>query len=565
MIRMWEGRQCDIMRQRFASFEGAGKGLTRGHSFVKGALILTAAGLSVRLLGAGLRIFLAAVMGDEGIGLYQMAYPIYTTLLAVSTAGIPIAVSKLVAENLAQGDYRGGYRVFKTAFLILTLLGAFFSLVLYFGADFFVQNIVKDPRAFYPLVSISPAIFLVTIVSAFRGFFQGQHEMKPTAISQVVEQLGRIAVVVLLVFLLLPLGLEFAAAGATFGAVAGAVFALAVLLIIYIRNRRSFEMQLQRQRVMREFSTGQVLYRIFALSLPITMGSLVIPLTNLVDLSVVPMRLHEAGFSTTEATSLYGQLTGMANSVIQFPIILTIALAMSLVPAISEAQTLQNAVLIRRRTDMALRITHIFSIPAALGLFVLAEPTTLVLFDNAPAAYPLSVLSFGIIFLSLYTSTSGILQGLGHPMEPVKHMLLGALLKFGLSWFLTAIPALHIGGAAFSTVAGFLLASSLNLRRVSYYTGWRYNVKDHLLKPLLAALPMALAVNLLVSITWFEGLFSVRLAQAASLAAAVVLGMVVYALALFLVKGVYQEDLQSIPRVGPWLVRVARRFKLFSE
>lgn len=541
--------------------------MLRGHSFVKGALILTAAGLSVRLLGAGLRIFLAAVMGDEGIGLYQMAYPIYTTLLAISTAGIPIAVSKLVAENLAEGDYRGGYRVFKTAFFVLMLLGAFFSLVLYFGADFFVRNIVKDPRAFYPLVSISPAIFLVTIMSAFRGFFQGQHEMKPTAVSQVVEQLGRIGVIVFLVYLLLPRGLEFAAAGAAFGAVAGAVFALAVLLAIYFRSRKGFEQQQEQQLIRREFSTRQVLYRIFALSLPITMGSLVIPLTNLIDLGVVPMRLHEAGFATGQATSLYGQLTGMANSVIQFPIILTIALAMSLVPAISEAQVLQDAPLIRRRTGMALRITLFFSIPAALGLFMLAEPTTLVLFDNAPAAYPLSVLSFGIIFLSLYTSTSGILQGLGHPIVPVKNMLLGALLKLVLSWFLTAVPTLHIGGAAFATVMGFLLASVLNLRRVAYLTGWRFGIKDQLLKPMAAAIPMAVAVKLGygMALGWFEAFFSLRLAQAAALVLAILSGMIIYVGLLFLLKGVREEDLQSIPRLGPPLVKLARRLGLFAR
>jgi stage V sporulation protein B len=212
--------------------------LSRGQSFLKGALILSAAGLGVRLMGAGLKIFLAAVMGDEGIGLYQMAYPVYTTLLAISTAGIPIAVSKLVAESLAQKDFRGAYRVFKVALAILTILGSVFTLLLLLGANFFASSIAQDPRAYYPLIGISPAIFLVTIMSVFRGFFQGQQEMMPTASSQIVEQAARIVVVIVLVYLLLPRGLEFAAAGAAFGAVAGALFSLLFLLFLFFRSRK---------------------------------------------------------------------------------------------------------------------------------------------------------------------------------------------------------------------------------------------------------------------------------------------------------------------------------------
>lgn len=537
------------------------------HSFVEGALILTAAGLSVRFMGAGLRVFLAAIMGDEGIGLYQMAYPVYTALLAISTAGIPIAVSKLVAEYIACRDYRGAYRVFQTALLVLIILGAFFSLLLYYGAGYFVQGILKDQRAYYPLVSISPAIFLVTVMSAFRGFFQGQQEMKPTALSQVIEQVGRVVLAITLVYLLIPKGVEFAAAGATFGAVSGAFFSLLLLLYIFFRSRKSFLEKMRNQAMTYNFSWLEVLHRIVVFSIPITLGSLVIPLINLVDLSVVPYRLHVAGFATEQATALYGQLTGMANSLIQFPIILTISLAMSLVPAISEAQALNSPSLIRKRTGLAFRITLFFSIPAAFGLFVLAEPTTAVLFDNVQAAYPLSILAFGIIFLSLYTATSGILQGLGRTLEPVKNMLVGASVKFILSWFLTAVPELNIGGAALSTVIGFSLASLLNIRKVSGLTGWNFVYKDLLLKPLVAALIMSLGSRFCFK--FVLGLFlpamQPRLAQGVSLLAAILAGMFIYALILFLAGGIRREELDSIGRLGQPLKRFAKSLNLLKE
>jgi stage V sporulation protein B len=541
--------------------------LSRGNSFVKGALILGAAGISVRLLGAVLRVFLAAVMGDEGIGLYQMAYPVYTTLLAISTAGLPIAVSKLVAEHMALKDYRGAYQVFKTAFVVLTILGAFFSLLLFFGADYIIKILELDPRAYYPLVSISPAIFIASVMSAFRGFFQGQQEMRPTAFSQIFEQAARVVVVLVLVFLLIPRGLEFAAAGATFGAAAGAFVSLVFLLIIFLRRREAIAARVRGQTSLRDFHTLPVLYRLAAFSIPITLGSLIIPLINMLDLAVVPLRLHEAGFSREAATALYGQLTGMANTLIQFPIILTIALAMSMVPAISEAQALRNNTLIRGRTELAVRLTLFFSIPAALGLFVLAEPATLVLFDNISAAFPLRILSFGIVFLSLYTTTSGILQGLGHTFVPVRNMFFGALVKVVLSWYLTAMPELNIGGAAISTLAGFSLSSFLNLWQVGKLTKWRFPFVDLILKPLAAALVMAWGASLFYRLFTglLEGYFSLRLAQAGGLLVAIMLGICIYVIVLFLLGGVRAADLRAIPRLGPPLLSWARRLRMLRD
>ncbi len=541
--------------------------MSRAHSFVKGALILGAAGIGVRLLGAVLRVALAAIIGDEGIGLYQMAYPIYTTMLAISTAGLPIAVSKLVAENMALKDYRGAYQVFKLAFYVLAILGAFFSLLLFYGAGGIINALELDHRAYYPLVSISPAIFLTSVMSAFRGFFQGQQEMRPTAYSQILEQVARVLVVLVLVFLLIPRGLEFAAAGATFGAVAGAFAGLLFLLLVFWRKRDSISLGMKGQTTLHDFQTLTVLYRLAAFSIPITLGSLVLPLINMLDLAVVPLRLYAAGYSKETATALYGQLTGMANTLIQFPLILTVALAMSMVPAISEAQALKNHSLIQGRTELAMRLTLFFGLPAALGLFVLAEPATLVLFDNLSAAFPLRILSFGIIFLSFYTTTSGILQGLGYTFIPVYNMFFGALVKVLLSWYLTAIPELHIGGAAVSTLAGFSLSSYLNMHKVGKLTGWRFPFVDLLFKPLLAALTMAWGAGLIYGFCTglLEGFFSLRLAQAGSLLLAILAGVCIYTLVLFLLGGVRETDLRALPRIGPLLLRWARRLSLLNN
>ena len=361
-------------------------------------------------------------------------------------------------------------------------------------------------------------------------------------------------------------GLEFAAEELLLGG-RRLFLGLLFLLFLYFRNRRKYIQKIKKQVVRRDFGIGETIYRILALSIPITLGSLVIPVVNMIDLSVVPLRLHQVGYSTKEATALYGQLTGMANSIIQFPLILTIALAMSLVPAISEAQTLRNDLLVKNRTELAMRFTLFFSIPASFGLYVLAKPTTIVLFENAPAAYPLAMMSFGLIFMSLYIATSGILQGLGYVLEPVKYMVFGTIIKFVLSWYWTADPRLHIGGAALATVASFFIASLLNIRKVSKITGWRFNFNELLFKPLVAASFMAWSVHLAYGTIagGFLPLFSARLAQALSLLLSILIGLFIFVLVMFLVRAVRKEDLEAVPHIGPHLVKLTRKLNLLGR
>ncbi len=528
-------------------------------SFIKGALILTAAGLTSRLIGAVFRIALAALITDEGIGLYQMAYPIYTGLLAISTAGIPIAVSKLVSENIALNNYYGATRVFKVALTLLTISGFIISLAMYLGADFVVTYISRDPRAYIPLVAMSPAIFFVAIMSTFRGYFQGQQTMVPTGVSQIIEQLTRVGIALFLAVFLLPMGLEYSAAGATFGAVAGAIFGLLFLVYLYVKEKGYMAEKVRKQRIKERVSFRKVLYRIAQLAVPITIGSLILPLINILDLIIVPQRLHVAGFTTERATALYGQLTGMATPLAHIPAIITISLAVSLVPSISEALTLNNYHLIRRNSNLAIRLTLILGMPAALGLYVLAEPITLLLFNNVEAAVPLRIIAFSVIFLTMYQTTTGILQGLGKPILPVKNMGLGALIKIIMGWTLTAIPQVNIQGAALATLVGFAISSLLNLYQVKRDTGMRFDFNHHLLKPVLSVSVMGVAVYLSYNYLnmFFADLYSPALSNAAATLISIGIGMIVYGAMLFITGSITREDLQRIPKLGPYLIRLA--------
>jgi len=535
-------------------------------TFIKGATILAVTGISARIIGAVFRIVLAAILGDEGIGLYMYAYPIYSTLLVVSTAGIPVALSKLMAENIALKDFREALRVFRVALFILTLTGLVITLVLLLGAEFFSASVVKDMEAVYPLMAISPAIFFVTVMAALRGFFQGQQNMLPTAASQLLEQLVRVGFSIFLVLLLLPVGLEYAAAGATSGAAAGGLAGLFFLGIFYWRKRGRFLKLSDQQQEHKPASVGRIIHRIFSLAIPVTIGGLVVPLISLIDLAVVPRQLQAAGFDLETARALYGQLTGMAGPVVYFPNVIALALSISLVPAISEAFALRDRNLIQSRTAIAVKLTVFFSLPSALGLYILAEPITVLLFNNAAAGYSLAYMSWSVIPLCIYVTTTGLLQGLGRPIVPALNMLYGGIVKTILAWFLTALPELNVGGAALASVIGIGVAAALNLYHVNRFTGWRGSLRELVVLPGIAVLAMSVFVYATYSLinNFAEPLMSAGWLNAAATLLAILIGIAVYSLILLVIGGLSKEELTMIPFVGSHLAAFARRFRLIK-
>lgn len=535
-------------------------------AFIKGATILAVTGLVARFIGALFRIVLAAILGDEGIGLYMYAYPVYSTLLVISTAGIPVALSKLMAEKIALNDFREAQRIFKLAFFILTITGLVITMVLLLGAELFAEYIVKDMQAVLPLMAIAPAIFFVTVMASLRGFFQGQQNMMPTASSQLLEQLVRVGFSIILVILLLPVGLEYAAAGATSGAAAGGLGGLVFLSIFYLRKRKELFRQAEKQEKHTPDSFFRIIASIFRLAIPVTIGGLVIPLISLIDLAVVPRQLHAAGFDLETARALYGQLTGMAGPIVYFPNVIALALSISLVPAISEAYALQDRLLIQNRASIAIKLTVLFSLPSAAGLFLLAEPITLLLYNNAAAGYSLAYMSWSVVPLCLYVATTGLLQGMGRPITPALNMIYGGIVKTLFAWFLTAIPELNVGGAALASVIGIGVAAVLNLYHVYRFTGWRANMRDLLLLPGAALLVMSVFVYTTFSVVtgYAEPFISAGRLNAVAVLLSIMVGILVYAVALLLSGGLNREEVSMLPVVGPHLASFTKRFGLLK-
>lgn len=513
----------------------------RGESFLGGAFVLTLSGILVKVLGAVYRIPFTRIVGSEGIGLYQMAYPIYTMLLAMSTTGIPVAVSLMVAERGACGDRYGARRVFYLSFALLFFLGLFLSLLLFGAAPYIAGKVLGDVRAFYPLAAIAPAVFVFSLVSAFRGYFQGWRLMWPTALSEVVDQVIRVGTVLWAAVYLTRRGVELAAAGAAFGAVTGGCGSLLVLAFLYSRLERRYGAPEpgRRGRVVLRGVLGMA-GQLVAYALPVSAGSLVLPLVQAIDAVIIPRRLQAAGYSVHQATALFGQFSGMAGTLVFIPAILTVSLACSLVPHVAAALARGNREEAAGRIATALRITTILCIPAAAGLVTLAAPINDLLFGDRAAGEVTAWLAPTALFSGLQQTTSGALQGLGNTWLPVLNLAVGCAVKTLCNYYLTVIPGLGVKGAALGSILGFAVSFFLNYRGLRALLRYRA-VPLGLPRPLLAATIMMIAL---------PGIYGAleRLGNAAATGLAIALGGGIYFALLLLTGEVEIVDLRRLFR-----------------
>ena len=526
--------------------------------FLKGTLILTVSSIVVKVIGALNWILLSRVLGGEGIGLYQMGFPIYLMAITVSSAGIPVAISIITAEKVAQNDFRGAQRVFRVTLRLLFATGLLFSLALFFGAQKLIDwQFIRDPRAYYSIIALAPAVFFVTFLASFRGYLQGWQIMTPTACSEITEQLVRVVTMLFFAAYFLPYGLAEAAGGASMGAGAGAFCALLVLLFFYRRLKKGLQSRLARQNLAAVQETAvHIIRRLLKLALPVSLTSLMLPIVANLDLLIVPQRLEAAGFDVRHATELFGYLTGMAVPLVNLSTIFTAALAVSLVPAIAEARALGQPENIWGKTRMAFRVAMIITVPCFAGLFCLAEPVAGLVYNAPGAAAAIQTMSLGIVLLGMHQVSTAVLQGMGKTGIPVINMVIACLVKVGLNWTLTAIPSLGIKGSAVATVADFGIAALINMYFIYKLTGYTLSLPE-ILKPGLAAALMGASIMGLqyagAGLGGWNILFCMMVA------------VPIYGGALTAIGGLTRNDLESLPYLGNRLLRAVRRLGLFKN
>jgi stage V sporulation protein B len=440
-------------------------------SLIKGTIILAAAALVARVLGVIQRIPLQRLLDDAGMATYGIAYNVYFWLLILATAGFPSAVAKLVSEKYAMGRPGEGEEIRKVANRFALATGAI-ATVLVFGFAPWYASLSGDPGATIAIRALAPALLLFPWIAVERGYFQSRRLMAANGLSQIWEQIFRVITAVALAYWLLQLGygIEWAAGGASFGGVLGALSAAAVMLI-WRRKLKRLDREEAEEGVLPEASIDRgsegkpkvkgIFQAILKLSIPVSITALAVPTVNLID-STVTIRLLEGQLGTGAAKDLLGMLTARAQSLAGIPVIFAIALSQSILPIISSSFARGDHGELEKQTSQALRLTLLSGVPAVVVLCAAAFPLNTMIFGNDFGTWVIVFLVVSSIFQVLMMTSGSILLGIGQASTPMVNIGIGILCKFAFS--LAASPFIGIWGIVGGTALCFAVTSWLNLR-----------------------------------------------------------------------------------------------------
>lgn len=537
------------------------------NSFFGGAAILAAGILIVKLIGMFYKIPLINIIGEAGAADFNNAYNIYAVLLTVSTAGLPVAVSKLVSEANALDRRNQVRRTFRLALVLFLALGLVSFLVMFFRADA-LAGMMNDSKAAAGIRALAPAVVCVGCLAALRGYSQGHSNMAPTSVSQIIEALCKLVVGLGLAFWLVKQGKDpdVAAAGAITGVTVGTVVALAYMVLDFLLSRGREDTR----GTDRPDSAGSILANILKIAVPITLSSSMVGIVTVIDSSLVQGQLQSALDLTEQASrTLYGNYSGALN-IYNLPTSLMAAITASVIPAVSAALARRDRRGAARITGSALRITALLSFPMGVGLFVLGTPIIRLLFPklNVAVAGPLlSTLGIATPFVCMVLVCNSVLQAHGFINLPVIVMVLGGIVKIVNNYNL--VGAIGIAGAPVGNILCFGLALVLDLVVITRVIPNRPRLLPIFAKPAIASAVMGGAAwavyGLLSRILSSEQVDQAgqtvravsRMGNAAGILLAIAVAGVVYLVLVIALRAISRDDLALMPK-GDKLARLLR-------
>lgn len=520
-------------------FEKAGWEMSK-QTFLKGTLILIIAGFFTRILGFINRIVLARFVGEEGVGLYMMAMPSLVLVITMTQLGLPVAISKLVAEAEAQGDNKRIKKILVVSLSITAALSILFTPALILLAPLLSDTLFTDSRTYYPLLAIAPVVPIIAISSVIRGYFQGKQNMRPAAISQVLEQIVRISLIALLTTMFLPYGIEFAAAGAMISAVIGELVSLVYLLTMFKIKKK---MKVRRNFFKSIKSGKDTFYSLMAIALPTTGSRIIGNIAWFFEPIVVAQSLAIAGVATAMATKQYGELAGYALPLLMLPSFITLSLSTSLVPAISEAMAQNKLALVEHRLQQALRLSIVSGGLAVVILYVFAEPLMQVMYGTSNAAIFVKIMAPFFIFHYFQGPLQAVLQALNLAKAAMINSLIGSGVKTVLIFALATRPSLGITGAGLAIVIGIMLVTLLHFATVLKVIPFTIYVRDYVKSAI------TIVLSGIGGYFCFEYIFT-NISLSVKLILGVIVTTIIYCSLLLLFKLIKKEELQRIPIIG---------------
>ena len=528
----------------------------RQRSLIGGISVLGVAGLICKVVGVLFRIPLANIIGGEGLGLFQQVMPSYNLLLAITSAGIPVAISRMVSHYVTIGEPGNARRVFKTALKLLTVLGIVTTIILLLFSRL-IARWVATPEGYLSYMCIAPSLFFVCVMSAYRGYMQGMRRMMPTAISQLIEQVGKVAVA-------LPLAsIGFARGGEANGWLLGSAGALlgtslaecAAMLYMIIQGR--FFKAPPALPDEKAIAGRELAKRIVRISIPITLGACIVPLASTIDSAMLKRLMMGTGISAKLAGTHYAVYSGIVITMINVPTSLAMAMSTNLVPSIAAGMARKDRASVARDAGIGLRVAAVVGFPCSIGMSMLAKPIVYLCYGSSgrftfnDLVLAGSLLEFSactIILFTMVQATSGILQGAGKQKIPMLTLVAGVVCKIILNAILVSNRNISIHGAPIASLVCYTVSMVPNLYYACKYTGCRFSVMDVIIRPLAASAVMGGAVWVVYHAICSKEQFLPFMSfsrRALLVVASIAVGAVVYLIAAFLFKAIHTEDLPA--------------------
>ena len=465
-------------------------------SFVVGAIVLTIASFFAKVIGAIYRIPLTSILGAEGLGLYQMVFPLYSMLLVLCSTGVPNAIAKMIAS----GDDSKNRTIIYKSILFFGAISLCMSVALILLSKF-ISIVQGNKDAWLIYSGVAPAVFFVGVLSVFRGYFQGKQNIVPTSISLIVEQVFKLLFGLLFSSLLIKKGIIFGAFGAILGVTLSEVFALLVILFQYLMDRK-------RTNIKKNINVS--ISTIFKTTIPMTVSSMIMPLTLLIDSFLIINLLKHSGFSTSVATNLYGLLTGVVNSLINLPVVLSMSIATMVIPVIAKLFSKNQINCVEDKASLALKLVILIAIPCVIVFYVFPNDIIYFLFKNGLkvgeinefqiSSKLLQIGSLSILFISLLQVATTILQAINKAKIPVYNMIGACFLKVMLTFILVLIPSINIYGAMISTLVCYIVCAVLNLQYLFKTIKIRLSMQFDIILPIISGTMMVASMYFIKSI-----------------------------------------------------------------
>ncbi len=545
-----------------------------GQTFFFGAILLMVSNIVVKLIGACFRIPLTNIIKSEGMAYFNAAYAIYVTFYNISTAGIPVAVSRMVSSSAAKGNYKEAQKIYSIALKLFLVIGTAGTAVMMLFAKTFANN-AKMPDMYLAIMAIAPTVFFICVSSAYRGFFQGMSDMVPTAVSQVIESLGKlcIGIAAALYFTSKGYALHVTVAFVISGVSIGVALSMFYAMGEKIKFNRYGEFKTKLLQSNLPVSPSKKLIKeLVVTAIPITLASSIMGLTNLVDAMVMTSQLITTGITEKAATSFYGTYSSMVIPLLNLVPPFIYPFAISAIPAISSAIASKDNKKSFSNIESAFRNCAIISIPCAIGMGTMARGIVNTLFVNeeivsgnksfysADLASPaLSLVACSIVFLGIIAITNAVLQAYRFERCTIISTVSGVVVKFVVTYFATGISNIGILGSSAGTLLCYFTIMSLNLFFIISKTGFVPHAGRIFVKPLVSGIlcgVSAVGVNMLLAKTFLQGTLATLLS--------IGVAGIVYAAVLLALKGLSRDDVMMMPK-GEKICKALDKFNLLEK